>query len=1093
MAGWPILKILLTLEGGKLISFIEVVFPLTVAARIRSAFLRFASSNTWRDVNDVPAPVIGTLLGSHGIKSVVLNACQSARANEGVNANLSATFAEHGVSNILALSSKMLSNAVSSLILKFYEELFLRRQTFSEAASAARKTLRTDTARMARFGLEVSLLDWAVPVIYSSGRDIETTKPNMKASESPCCEGSTRELRAQNQDGSQQVPRTQTMGQHSRKVTSTLYRGFVDFVASVSQRLQTIYIQPLKHFAAADTWPIGRNFDILRLEQRLLESGTLFLHGPAGSGKTTLVSHLWHMWHKTNFFERTLYLDLSDDSLSNWQSWEELTSKNLKGYSANDTAKLKGVISDIRSHKSCVILDSTSWPYVSHATASQLAVQVNVFFFIERLLQEQCENCGDRNPFLILVGRDASEKWWQSHFKQLQGSLFPLGGLDLSGAILMCEEIMREGGVNVPKSDQNDLNFLIHIINLLQRNPLALKTIVPAAVNEKVRLASLFELLLIGEYNFPEGFADKLTVSFQKTFWNPIQTLLKETDQLDLIGNFMLFLAPFWTKGPSDIYKYLKTINIPLRTKIDPEEFVSFIRRFHDLGAISCEGAAISWMHPVFNLMLSNEIRLLNETSPKLSKMVECVFLVIAGDDLPISLDNLCQPVAPDIDVEFARFYFIALRIFHILGRKYPPTPTELWFCELVTIFPHKAGVILSMPEQELLLSFIKRAILTSIEHNPDYSFESDLLPVVWNLINFVATFYARTAGFGDPAFRQFTMIGIELLDSFESRNGTVPGFLKIFKNWVYRHKAFMLLHDGDEAAADRAWEAGKDYNILPRQSWTGVSNESVFSLQTASPQDQLALLASIPKQSGDVLGKVWEDIKKNYQAYREGRINSLYDNVLRKDPKPFWMKDGSFDHMTQLIDELGLGDLGVSKQAVNDAGRSLDTPEALMSALESARDVGDDQNQRAFATYLGYTAMRNGKFPQQTPRFDLITSFMQGSSTTDSQQAVISLIMRLADFMTKQSSLDMNARVTTEEKEKYLAAYNEAVDMVRQISGDLYADRLKSVLNVCVNGSKLPPDKIQEGIENCQKIFGEGSEITEAIRGFCASSSQNT
>ena len=99
----------------------------------------------------------------------MLNSCESAQANNGDEANLAKVFAEEGVRNILAMSFKLQADTATRFTYSFYKSLFELNRPFSLAVADAREALRINDTRCARFGLQIRLQDWIVPVVYTAG------------------------------------------------------------------------------------------------------------------------------------------------------------------------------------------------------------------------------------------------------------------------------------------------------------------------------------------------------------------------------------------------------------------------------------------------------------------------------------------------------------------------------------------------------------------------------------------------------------------------------------------------------------------------------------------------------------------------------------------------------------------------------------------------------------------------------------------------------------------------------------------------------------------------------------------------------------
>jgi hypothetical protein len=132
---------------------------------------------------------VAKLLKRYHIPFVTLNACESARANSRDDANIAKIFVSEGIHNVLAMTFKVSSYAVSVLLGIFYHELLIHGSPFSSAATAGRSALKAELNRPARFGLQRELVDWFVPVIYSDGMELVLVGPIMDASCTLCSDG----------------------------------------------------------------------------------------------------------------------------------------------------------------------------------------------------------------------------------------------------------------------------------------------------------------------------------------------------------------------------------------------------------------------------------------------------------------------------------------------------------------------------------------------------------------------------------------------------------------------------------------------------------------------------------------------------------------------------------------------------------------------------------------------------------------------------------------------------------------------------------------------------------------------------------------
>lgn len=218
----------------------------------------------------IPARKVALLLRDHGIPLVVSNACQSANARTaGTDANLARVFIEEGISSVAAMQADVMSGSATSFSANFYRGFLQRGLSFSEAVQAAREELRGDGIRSARFGLEVTLEDWVVPVTYLCDADARIVPPEMTPSE-------------------------------DSEVPASILPSFFSSFAGFTKTSPT---------ASIDL--IGRGRDTLNIEKDLIESKILIVTGQAGVGKTALLRHLAGVWRATKFAERVIYVDFA--------------------------------------------------------------------------------------------------------------------------------------------------------------------------------------------------------------------------------------------------------------------------------------------------------------------------------------------------------------------------------------------------------------------------------------------------------------------------------------------------------------------------------------------------------------------------------------------------------------------------------------------------------------------------------------------------------------------------------------------------------------------------------------------------------------
>ncbi|KAF2186518.1 hypothetical protein K469DRAFT_686913 [Zopfia rhizophila CBS 207.26] len=147
------------------------VGPRRRGSEIKNAVVYFAHSRA--DGTKAESTLkLARILLRHGVPLVVLNACESARANYGDDANIAKVLEKEGIKGVLAMSFKVSSTAASTFLSVLYDKFLMRGSSFLTAAARARSILRSAATRHARFSLELPLHDWFVLIVYSFQEDI---------------------------------------------------------------------------------------------------------------------------------------------------------------------------------------------------------------------------------------------------------------------------------------------------------------------------------------------------------------------------------------------------------------------------------------------------------------------------------------------------------------------------------------------------------------------------------------------------------------------------------------------------------------------------------------------------------------------------------------------------------------------------------------------------------------------------------------------------------------------------------------------------------------------------------------------------------
>ncbi|KAL5319018.1 hypothetical protein ACEPPN_014088 [Leptodophora sp. 'Broadleaf-Isolate-01'] len=168
-AALPIVKLLQCLPAG------SSTVTLEIAAQAKNkqyhlVHLDVRKKVAYLDFSDMEetAFAVAKLLRQHEVIYSVINACESARADQGKRANLATIFTQGGIPHVFAMSYKVQISAFKILLDAYYGSFLKSGSRFAESAAVARKALRETRTRIGKFGVELELEDWIVPVVYTS-------------------------------------------------------------------------------------------------------------------------------------------------------------------------------------------------------------------------------------------------------------------------------------------------------------------------------------------------------------------------------------------------------------------------------------------------------------------------------------------------------------------------------------------------------------------------------------------------------------------------------------------------------------------------------------------------------------------------------------------------------------------------------------------------------------------------------------------------------------------------------------------------------------------------------------------------------------
>jgi hypothetical protein len=423
---------------------------------------------------------VAQLLKQHRVHLAILTACQSARANSGDNANIAKSFAKHGVENVLAMSFKVSSNAASIFLGVFYRQLLINGSTFTYSVVAGRTALRDMPKRYARLGLQRELLDWFVPVIYSSGKDLVLLEPH-------------------------QEPQGASIAANQL------------IIAQLSENINSLEL------VSQDSQMTNRDFDLLRLEKFLIARKKVRLHGPQGIGKSTFLRYAAKSWAETLFFDSVILIDfetsqistaedfvvqvlnqlfLSDQRHPEYQThfW---TSPSLDVSSHGQEEILQLAARLLATSRVLIILDHLHIAYPAWITSEYLPGALNddtkreIAEVLETLLGS--EDSASQDTYLICATHRST-----AHVDlgvKLENCGFELPALTYSDSSTLARSVLKQAGCRIDDWQQEDHDQLDLVLSLLLGVPSAIREILPLAEKLQIPWRQFFHRLHAGLFS----------------------------------------------------------------------------------------------------------------------------------------------------------------------------------------------------------------------------------------------------------------------------------------------------------------------------------------------------------------------------------------------------------------------------------------------------------------------------------------------------------------------------------------------------------------------------------------------------------------
>ncbi len=773
-------------------------FPFSQHHRVPTAWLDFASPGSASRPKPVPADSVAKLLVEHGINCAILNACESARADQGLRANLALTFLEKGVGNVLAMSYKFPSSVTESFFSVFYQGLFCQGLPMSTAAAEARKHLREHGLRKSRFGLELQVQDWFIPVSYLSYPDVLFDSKTLQASDSI------------------------TPGKAVQKT---------------SARAKRI---------------TGRDFDLLRLEQTVTEANLVLIHGAAGVGKSAFVEYSLDLWRDTQYFDKFSMVNMLACAAD-----KELTGSKVVTRIANDL-KVPGsfLIADglaaradlsdpLESWKrAVVVLDGVDHIFNNVFNEGFKPVAEALASLLRNLTSPEFASKTGKQLTVILTSRLGKE-WWEARCPPplVTPHYFALDGLELSAAITFAESLLQPRD-SIDKRGSRETDFLVHTVNLLQRNPLAIKIALPTAVAASTSIKDTFRAIHVGELHL-----DYAPLMYTADY-ALVLTLKEVYERFPEYQDTLCSLADFWMEGPLVLHDYIRRLaaysGLSQVYNMSP-----LVDTLNEVGVwrVSKQDK-VEWLHPVFTLYLRQCRRThVYKGAPLWAKGIMKVadfldshkrehpfgstaslqiriprhFVSAVGHrgtaefmtDILMGFVQVSDSAAPQSMQRMRGSFFNLLAVMDMICDDESVIPLELWPRDFISMFLSGSRLALSAPELDLLTGYVETALDAFQQKIGGFAVHPDFQVFIFNLVVhlFVSTLLSGIMS-NPAAIEQLVARALAIVEASEGKYGPMVDDKLMWKAMVYRCQAVFLLVVKDEPGADAAWEHMKSIEL---------------------------------------------------------------------------------------------------------------------------------------------------------------------------------------------------------------------------------------------------------------------------------------
>ena len=376
-------------------------------------------------VHLVSGAKLGKLLSGKGVSVVILNACQSGMTDPDVlYPSVGGELIKTGALGVVAMAYSVFVDTAVEFMKQVYESL-INSKTLSRAVTVARKALAESDERNSPIGM-IPLQDWVVPVLFQSG-EVQLFPPSEKK---------------------------------------------VNLGAKIIKGKTTDPGTAINLPGEPDYKFIGRDTDILRLEESFEKETIVLLQAMAGVGKSATAVGFARWWEETGalqgpifFFSFESYTTLLQvcDQIGDVLREKIKAELKVEWHFLDIAQRIRVTISILRQIPCLLIWDNFE-PVAGFPPGAPSSWKEEE----QEELKEFLEALNGGATKIILISR-IDERWLGRCYKTIK-----LQGLNSLDTMTLAGKVLDRAGVN-----RQELRPYDKLLNYLQGNPLAIRVILP--------------------------------------------------------------------------------------------------------------------------------------------------------------------------------------------------------------------------------------------------------------------------------------------------------------------------------------------------------------------------------------------------------------------------------------------------------------------------------------------------------------------------------------------------------------------------------------------------------------------------------------